>query len=116
MISTPPRVLFSLVLEKGVTRQSSPPEDNDVERFQDFVGEQHMNVGGFELVDEPEYDTNPFGFFGINFGEYGKESPSEADPQGGFTQTGVSLTDVNSHEHKKVRCKGSSGGKRLTLD
>ena len=58
---------------KGGDKAVEPPEDNDVERFQDFVGEQHMNVGGFELVDEPDYDTNPFGFFGINFGEYDKE-------------------------------------------
>ena len=101
---------------KGGDKSVKPPEDNDVERFEDFVGEQHMNVGKFELVDEPDYDANPFGFFGINFGEFGEESPPEADPQGGSTQTGVSLTDVNSHKHKEVRFKASSGGKRLTLD
>ena len=80
---------------KGGNEAVEPPEDNDVERFQDFVGEQHMNIGEFELVDEPDYDANPFGFFGINFGEFGEESPPEADPQGGSTQTGVSPTDVN---------------------
>ena len=73
-----------------------------------------MNVG--KLANEPDFDANLFGFFGINFGKSGKASPPEADPQGGSTQTGVSLIDVNSHEHKQVRFKASSGGKQLTLD
>ena len=88
---------------KGGDEAVKPPKDNDVERFKDFVGEQHMNVGEFELVDEPDFDTNPSEFFAINFGEFGKALPPKAGPQGGSTETGVSLTDVNSHEHKQVR-------------
>ena len=30
-----------------------------------------MNVG--ESSDEPNFDANPFGFFGTNFGEFGKD-------------------------------------------
>ena len=36
-----------------------------------------------ELSDEPDFDDNPFGFFRINFGEFGKASSLEADPQAG---------------------------------
>ena len=69
-----------------------------------------MNVGEFELVDELDYDANPFGFFGISFSEFGKESLPEEDCQRISTEIGVTLTDVNTHEHKQVRFKGSSGG------
>ena len=93
---------------KGGDEAVEPPENNDVERFEDVLGEQHMNVGKFELVDEPDYDANPFGFFGINFGEFGEESLPEADRQRISTQIGVTLTDVNTHEHKQVRFKGTA--------
>ena len=54
---------------KGDTMSVAPFKDNDVERFGDFVGVQEMNVG--EFSDEPDFDDNPFGFFRINFGEFG---------------------------------------------
>ena len=65
-----------------------------------------MNVGKrvVEPVVEPNFDDNPFGFFGINFGEFGKDPSIEADPEGKSTSVGVAMTGV------------SSGGKRLTLD
>ena len=59
---------------KGSGEVVKPPEDNDVESFTDFVGEQHMNVGG--IVGEFE-DINPFSFFGRNFNEFGKKSPPD---------------------------------------
>ena len=46
-----------------------PSDDNDVEKFVDFVGVQELNVG--ESEDEPNYEVESFGFFGINFGEFG---------------------------------------------
>ena len=82
-----------------------------------------MNVGEYELVDEPDYETNPFGFYGINFVEFGDDSLLVEDRQIP-TQEGVTLADVNTHYHKEVRLKESpgiklpkwsSGGKRLTL-
>ena len=58
---------------KGGDEAVELPEDNDVDRFGDFVGEQHMNVGKYELVDEPDYEANPFGFYRINFVEFGDD-------------------------------------------
>ena len=98
---------------KGGEESDAPSEDNDVERFEEFVGVQEMNVG--ELDDEPNFEDNPFGFLGINSGEFG-EIQSQADPQGESTETGVSLTNVSSGGNKQVTFEASPDGKRLTLD
>ena len=72
------------------------------------MGEQHMNVGEYELVDEPDFDANPFGFYGINFVEFGDDSTLVEDRQIP-TQEGVTLADVNTHDHKEVKVKKGSG-------
>ena len=95
---------------KGGDKFVAPSNDNDVERFEDFVGVQEMNVGTF--TDEPDFDDNPFGFFGINFGEFGKTSSLKAGPQGRSTETGVSLTNVNCCRNKIVIFEASSGGNK----
>ena len=59
-----------------------------------------MNVGKSD--DEPNFDDNPFGFFGINFGKFGKDPSLEAGPKGKSTSVGVSLTDVSSGGNKKL--------------
>ena len=85
---------------KGGNEAVKPPKDNDVERFQDFVGEQHMNVGKFELVDEPDYDANPFGFFGMNFGKFGEKLP----PRGGSSKNFHSdRSDVDRREYSRAQ-------------
>ena len=72
-----------------------------------------MNVGRTAVervvapAVEPNFDDNPFGLFGINFGETGAETLAkivEAAPEGKSTSVGIAMTGV------------SSGGKRLTLD
>ena len=80
----------------------APFKDNDVEQFGDFVGVQEMNVG--EFSNEPDFDDNPFGFFGINFGEFGEAPSLEADPQGGSTEAGLSVTDLSSGGNN-LRCR-----------
>ena len=55
---------------KGSDESVAPSDNNDVEKFVDFVGVQELNVG--ESEDEPNFEDDLFGFFGINFGEVGK--------------------------------------------
>ena len=81
----------------------APSEDNDVEKFVDFVGVQELNVG--ESDDKPNFEDNSFGLFGINFGEVGKISTPKASPKGNSKSVGVALNDVKS-----------GGEKRLTFD
>ena len=81
-----------------------PPEIvNDCEKFVDFIGDEHFNVG--VLDDDPDED-DPFGFFGLTFGEFG-----QADPQGPSKSAtvGIALTDVTSE--KKSGCS-----RRRTLE
>ena len=61
---------------KGGETTDEPPKNHDVEDIKDFLGGQEMNESrtAVERVVEPavelNFDNNPFGFFGINFGEY----------------------------------------------
>ena len=55
---------------KGSDESVAPSDDNDVKKFVDFVGVQELNVG--ESKDEPKFEDDSFGFFGINFGEFGE--------------------------------------------
>ena len=79
---------------KGGGEAAKPPEDNDVEDYIDFVGEQHMNFGECDSGDDPFDDESDlessFTFLGINFGEWGEESPPAEDPQENSTQIGRS--------------------------
>ena len=54
---------------KGSDESDAPSDDNDVEKFMDFVGMQELNVG--ESDNEPRFEDNSFGFIIINFGEVG---------------------------------------------
>ena len=58
----------------------------------DFVGGENFNVG--VLDDEPNED-DPFGFFGLTFGEFG-----QAEPQGPSKSAtvGINLADVKSEK------------------
>ena len=72
----------------------------------DFVGGENFNVG--VLNDEPDKD-DPFGFFGLTFGEFG-----QAKPQGPSKppKVGIALADVKSgRDEKKSGC-----GRRTTLE
>ena len=95
------------MLENGGDGSEAPSEDHDVEDFKDFVGVQEMNVGEtvVEPAVEPNFKDNPFGFFGINFGKFGKDASIKAGTEGKSTSVGVALTDVSS-----------GGNKRLTLN
>ena len=55
---------------KGSDESAVPSDDNDVEKFVDFVGVQELNVG--ESDEKPNFEDDSFGFFGINFGEVGE--------------------------------------------
>ena len=58
-----------------------------------------------ESDNEPNFEDNSFGFFGINFGKIGEISTPKASPKGNSKSVGVALTDMKS-----------GGNKRLTLD
>ena len=88
---------------KGGDESDAPSDDNDVDKFVYFVGVQELNVGKSD--DEPNFEDNSFGFFGINFGKVGKISIPKASPKGNSKSVGVALTNVKS-----------GGNKRLTLD
>ena len=72
----------------------------------DFIGDENFNVGG--LDDEPDED-DPFGFFGLTFGEY-----VQADPQGPSNpvKVGIALADVKSGQGEKK----SGRSRRRTLE
>ena len=72
-------------------------------KFVDFVGIQELNLG--ESDDEPRFEDNSFGFFGINFGKVGNISTPKASTKDKSNSIGFALTDVKS-----------GGNKRLTLD
>ena len=80
---------------KRAAATTTPPKNvNDYEKFMDF--------------NEPDKD-NPFGFFGLTFGEFG-----QAEPQGPSkpVKVGIALADVKSgHNEKK-----SGRGRRTTLE
>ena len=88
---------------KGSDESDAPSDDNDVEKFVDFVGVQELNVS--ESDDDPKFEDNLFGFFGINFGEVGKISAPKASTKDNSRSIGVALTDMKSR-----------GNKRSTLD
>ena len=98
---------------KGGEATDAPPKSHDVEDIEDFLGVQEMSVGRTAVeravapAVEPNFEDNPFGFFGINFGEHGAETLAKitkAAPEGKSTSVEIAMTGV------------SSGGKRLTLD
>ena len=74
----PPKsgVVITNVQKEGDDDDESPKNVSDVEKFVDFMGADHFNVG--ELDDEPDED-DPFGFFGVQFGEF---STHQAEPKG----------------------------------
>ena len=79
-------------IAKGGDSDDEPPENvNDCEKFVDFVGGAHVNVGVLE--DEPDED-DPFGFFGLDFANIGEFG--QVDPQGlsKYTRVGIDLADV----------------------
>ena len=55
-----------------------------------------MNVGKTvaESAVEPNFEDNPFGFFGINSGKFGKDPSIKADPEGKSTSVGVAMTCI----------------------
>ena len=86
---------------------TSPPKNvNDCEKFVDFIGEQHFNVG--VLGDEPDED-DPFGFFGLTFANI--EQFGQVEPQGlsKYARVGIDLADVESD-------KKSGRSSRRTLE
>ena len=64
---------------------------------------QELNVG--ESDDEPNFEDDSFGFFGINFGKVGEISTPRINTKDNSKIIGVALTNVKS-----------GGNKRLTLD
>ena len=44
--------------EKGGGEAAEPPEDNNVEDYIDFFGEQHMNFGEYDPEDDPFDDKS----------------------------------------------------------
>ena len=72
----PPKlgVVNTNVQKEGEEDNEPPEEVHDVEKFVDFIGHDHFNVGG--LDDEPDKD-DPFRFFGFAFEEF---SMPQAEP------------------------------------
>ena len=66
------------------------PEDNDAEKFLDFVGVQELNIG--ELKDVLDNDNSCW-FFGINFGKF---LILGASPKAKSKSAGGNLADVKS--------------------
>ena len=55
---------------KGSDECDTHSDENDFEKFVDFVGVQELNLGKSD--NEPNFEDDSFGFFCINFGEVGK--------------------------------------------
>ena len=87
----------------GSDESDATSDDNDVEKFVDFVGVQELKVG--KSGDEPNFEYDSFGFFGINFGEVGEILTPKVSTNDDSKSIGVALTEVKS-----------GGNKRLTLD
>ena len=88
---------------KGSDESVAPSDENDVKKFVDFVGVQELNVG--ESDDEPNFEDDSFGFFGINFGKVGEILTPRINTKDNSKSIRVTLTDVKS-----------GGNRRLTLD
>ena len=88
----PPKsgVVNANVAKEGSSDDKPPENVNNCEKFVDFIGGEHFNVG--VLDDEPDED-DPFGFFGLTFGEFGQAEPQ--CPSKSAT-VGIALADVKS--------------------
>ena len=64
-------------VKKEAKKPDDLPENHDVKDIKELLGGNHFNVG--EIDDAPDKD-DPFGFFGVRFGEF---------------QVGVELADVH---------------------
>ena len=106
----PPKsgVVNTNVQKEGDGDKDPPKNVNDCEKFVDFMGVEEFNV--CVLNDDPDED-NPFGFFGLQFGEF---STHQAEPQGPskLLKIGIALADKNSG------CGGKKSGRghRTTLE
>ena len=93
----PPKsgVVNANVEKKGSSDNEPPKNINDCEKFGDFIGGEHFNVG--VLDDEPDED-DPVGFFGLTFVNVGEFY--QAEPQGSSKSAtvGIALADVKSEK------------------
>ena len=87
----------------GSDESDAPSDNNDVKKFVDSVGVQELNLG--ESDDEPNFEDDSFGLFGIKFREVGKISIPKVSTKNNSKSIGVALTGVRS-----------GGNNRLTLN
>ena len=81
---------------KRAAATTTPPKNvNNCEKFMGFIGVEEFNVG--VLDDKPDGD-DPFGFFGLTFGEFGQTGPQGPSMT---VNVGIALADVKSGQGEK---------------
>ena len=104
----PPKsgVVNANIAKEGSSDDEPPKNVNDCEKFVDFIGGEHFNVG--VLDNEPDED-DPFEFFGLTFANI--EEFGQVEPQGLSKSARVGIDLVGMESEKK-----SGRSRRRTLE